>query len=53
MHEELPFRIIFAEMYVAGFLMRGLFVRRLQQRGERIVPPKGAVGGNSRFRVVF
>lgn len=53
MHDELPFRIIFAGIYVAGFLMRGLFVQRLKPQGEPIMPETGDPGEISRFRVVF
>jgi protein-S-isoprenylcysteine O-methyltransferase Ste14 len=53
MSEELPFRIIFVSMYVAGFLMRGFFTRRLTRTDERIVPDKMVDRYSSRFRVVF
>ncbi|ABL64253.1 Isoprenylcysteine carboxyl methyltransferase [Chlorobium phaeobacteroides DSM 266] len=53
MHDELPFRIIFAGIYVAGFLMRGLFIQRMKPQEKPIIPEAGNAGEISRFRVIF
>lgn len=51
MHDELPFRVLFVGMYVAGFAMRGYFALQLKRQGERVLPGAGERPGG--FRVVF
>jgi len=38
MHDELPFRVLFVGMYVAGFGMRVYFAAQLKRQGERVLP---------------
>lgn len=53
MQDELPFRVLFIGMYVAGFGMRGYFSARLKQQGERLLPGAGEGRRSGGFRLLF
>jgi protein-S-isoprenylcysteine O-methyltransferase Ste14 len=53
MHDELPFRVLFVGMYVAGFGLRGYFASHLKRQGERVFPVAAERNRSGRFRLMF